>query len=255
MSRFRISATWPADALPMPAVPQAADVVLDLKGRTPTLRYREVGEAELPEDFAIRELLEPDFNDPQQMVRFVERYGIPHPSPERWPESLRAFAEQSSLHMEDANDVGTALSQLQFCGRHLVAVQGGEETAGLIAWEGWESPSDSDALGVFVDNLNRHLRPVHAVVIGEIELASGERVIHGPPRPGLVQAIAIQLFNIVVEQEVPIRTCPNCGTHFRRQRGRALKKQHRTTGVTYCSKACARAKANRDYRKRLKEKG
>jgi hypothetical protein len=61
----------------------------------------------------------------------------------------------------------------------------------------------------------------------------------------------LELFNHVVEGARYMR-CANerCSRLFVRQRGRAVHGQHRTRGVKYCSGSCARAQAQRQYRRR-----
>jgi hypothetical protein len=61
----------------------------------------------------------------------------------------------------------------------------------------------------------------------------------------------LELFNHIVEGAV-YKTCANetCGREFVRQEGRAEHGQHRTSGVKYCSSTCARAQAQREYRRR-----
>ncbi len=76
----------------------------------------------------------------------------------------------------------------------------------------------------------------------------------GEPRPGLYSIAVLQMFNDFVEQ-VDFRTCPaeKCGRIFLRQRGRS-QFYSRTTGVLYCSPSCANAQAQREWRRKQREK-
>lgn len=67
----------------------------------------------------------------------------------------------------------------------------------------------------------------------------------------LFSILCLELFNHIVE-EAAYRRCANqkCERLFVRQSGRALHGQHRTRGVKYCSASCARAQAQREYRRR-----
>lgn len=51
----------------------------------------------------------------------------------------------------------------------------------------------------------------------------------------------------------PVRECPRCGVQFVFQDGRATQGKNRTTGVIYCSKACANAQAQAEFRRRNRE--
>lgn len=65
----------------------------------------------------------------------------------------------------------------------------------------------------------------------------------------------LQLFNHIAEN-ARYRVCNNeaCQRLFVRQEGRAVHRQHRTSGVKYCSAACARSQASRAYRRRKAER-
>jgi hypothetical protein len=67
----------------------------------------------------------------------------------------------------------------------------------------------------------------------------------------IYSASFLQLYNHMAEGAT-IRYCANepCGRAFVRQRGRARFEQHRTEGVKYCSRECARAQAQRKLRRR-----
>jgi hypothetical protein len=79
----------------------------------------------------------------------------------------------------------------------------------------------------------------------------------GIPRPDLFEALCLQLHQLVVA-DLPVRECANeaCRRAFTRQRGTAEYGQYRTKGVLYCSAPCAKAQAQREYRRRQRqEKG
>jgi hypothetical protein len=67
----------------------------------------------------------------------------------------------------------------------------------------------------------------------------------------LYPVCCLELFNHIIEM-AEYRICANTQCHrlFVRQEGRASYGQHRTRGVLYCTRACARSQAQRAYRAR-----
>jgi hypothetical protein len=115
-------------------------------------------------------------------------------------------------------------------------------------------------LGHFGPNIEHTIEP-SPEQLGLIELFGAElgrpEVTHtrGPRRAPLYQSCALELYNHITE-DARYRTCANetCERLFVRQSGRAEHGQYRTAGVRYCSDGCARAQAQRQYRRRKASK-
>jgi hypothetical protein len=72
-----------------------------------------------------------------------------------------------------------------------------------------------------------------------------------PDHVPLHAVCTLELFNHIVDN-AEYHECANerCGQTFVHQQGRSEKGQHRSRGVMYCSLSCARATAQREYRRR-----
>jgi hypothetical protein len=126
----------------------------------------------------------------------------------------------------------------------------------------WSSPAIEDYLVNFFDF---GLKPFHPGIsfLDNDELPAARarqqtkrvEVIPGSghARQGLdlYPICCLELYNHIVEQ-AEYRICANepCRRLFVHQEGRAEFGQHRARGVLYCSKSCARAQAQREYRRR-----
>lgn len=113
--------------------------------------------------------------------------------------------------------------------------------------------NEKDSLDVLATGLTTALAD-YRLRVDVIDLSAKQPPARGPVP--LFVALAAQLYNHVVEGSVYL-TCANasCRRLFVRQRGRAEHGQHRTKGVQFCTTTCARAQAQRDYRRRNSTKG
>jgi hypothetical protein len=83
----------------------------------------------------------------------------------------------------------------------------------------------------------------------------GAHPTHRDVELSLYSILCLELFNHIAEGS-SYRVCANetCGRFFVRQSGRALHGQHRSKGVKYCSVECAKAQAQRQYRRRNRKR-
>lgn len=62
-----------------------------------------------------------------------------------------------------------------------------------------------------------------------------------------------ELLREIVDRVGPVKRCKNCGRPFLFQSGRGTQ-YHRRTGVLYCTRKCGKAFAERERRKRIRER-
>jgi hypothetical protein len=106
----------------------------------------------------------------------------------------------------------------------------------------------SEAESLLVSMINFGLEPFHPRLLWSgLNAARPEATFGGP----LYSTCCLELYNHILEHAT-YRQCANdrCRRIFVRQTGRAEHGQHRSKGVKYCSNHCARAQAQREYRRR-----
>jgi hypothetical protein len=245
-------------------------------------------EVELPEELYLRQARDVDLDDPEAIADFVAKYGrlggpetrgrdmtwafLPDiewgpPGSHRW----KAPTDLSLLVLQRASALDRAFSWDDRPFSHIAEVSmylgllrecvgiWEEQTRsplqfnseGPNCWdhqtlEGIREFAEAAGNLTFLgEALSSGLKPFHPVLLS----------VGGRPMSAVAHnaysAMCLQLFNHIAENAT-YSTCASetCGRLFVRQLGRAKYDQHRTAGVRFCSKECARAQAQRQYRRR-----
>jgi hypothetical protein len=249
--------------VPVPAVPRYE---VDLAGDGPgaagdfVVYGRYIEHIDLPPEVAIREIPDLDLADPSEIAGFLDRYGAVVPP---WhsgaprnallSDYMRPYAaEPTEDHHVPISLVRFHLEVLRALVAHWEAASSDADDSQIVAaWvEGpWPSIDDERmAWHYWSDSMNAALEPFSVRISVDVDgVAAGLRA----PLVTTYSALALQIANDVAS-ESPWRRCSNetCGQLFVRQAGRAVHDQHRTSGVKYCSRECARAQAQREFRRR-----
>lgn len=234
---------WPSLQLPVPDVVQGQGQWQHEDGY---LRWVEESidqrRITVPDEFWMQELLDLDLEDAAAISAFCSTWGMLEIPPKRDPYAAVSVAD----YRRDA-------IRLRNVAR-LVLAQAGQPRRWHDEREpdGLEKLSEDALQRWLVATLNRALSPMHPRLV-----ACGVAGFNGSPedlRVGLLTAIAVQIFNFVLEKP-HVSRCewPPCGREYVYQRGRSTYGGHKST-ARYCSPQCMRAAKQKRYRdKKRKE--
>lgn len=270
---------WPESSLPQRPIICDVSAVTDgfvVCEASPRLR-------DCPDEIFLREMLKLELASDQALSDFLFEFGCPAapvlPHPERVPvaqvdPAIEEFefryraVHRGRVGLSVAR-VRHTLALLRGCSMAVIAYQRDErEGAFEQCWQvdGVPGPDGSEqalrwtmelvsaGLGVMQPRLTLQVETPNA---DPSDRRPGLFTVDGlPDSVDLYSAVCIQIANSLHEGAV-FHQCANtrCGNWFSRQAGRAIKGQHRTLGVKYCSTQCAKAQGARDRRARNKVKG
>lgn len=160
---------------------------------------------------------------------------------------LRALGELKEAYDDRESGRGESLDEFRFYVGRLRAMVANVR---LLETPDTSPEKLTEAAGLLGFYLNPALAPFHA---GVRMTDANDQPVHPYPGATLFEALALQVFNHLV-RGIPYKECRNetCGRLFDHQHGRAEQGQYRKDAI-YCSRNCARAQAQREYRRRAKE--
>lgn len=258
--RFRPT-LWPGEVIAAPRVLQVTDVDI-VDGEWITWLPDVVGDPRpLPDEFYLREMSPFDFhsNDIEAMAALIERYGVLCESDyQEWSGDYFAWDQRSiAVEMrreykgpreEAVTDPMSSLNRLEAV-THFDSIRflreawtDCAETGGMANYAARYRVTEEHARREFLATLNRGLKLAHARAV-DPEAPEEMATIYG--------VCCLQLYNHIAE-DAQFKRCANesCRQVFVRQRGRATLGQHKTEGVKFCTRECARAQAQRELRRR-----
>jgi hypothetical protein len=248
---FRITGSFPGGEIPEPmVVVMPARIVggthVEYHGRREVRR--------LPEELAIRGLVDLDLHDEAAVVQFVSDHGMINKRSSNTDQLIEAIDYSDTPQPNDETmvritDVQYWLLTAQLLARHCIAARCGEDV--LEVWRASRGYDSVDSAKFnYIGFLNRAMSSYSVHIFAEYEI-DGELRVNLDLEVGLFSALCTQLFNIEVANE-RVNRCERCRGGFVHQLGRANHQQYRKSGVQYCSKSCANAAAQQKYRERKK---
>ena len=217
----------------------------------------------LPDEWVLRELADAKLDNDEAVLGLLSDYGwIEGRYPYKWispdaaqrlfgDDQLAEFRRIGDRQSGMPDDEPRTLEDARWWLKTARALAGtwsrtarGEDPAAAWTDEGF-SPDAPEVWERFRGLLNEGLEPFSA------------RVVHrnAEALTDLYSAACLQIFNLLVQDCHPLR-CENetCDHDFVHQRGGAEHRQHRSTGLRYCTPECARMQASRKYRRKAKER-
>jgi hypothetical protein len=272
--RFRPT-LWPGTIIPIPPLARRIKNVR-VKGDwilwTPA-SFEDRTSVELPEDFYLRELMELPANDLEGAARMMAAYGplfgidqddlsfdregvyeklqdIPEAGGDQQPHPFGVHRDLVAIYVQTAQDAITTWLACQWEGglEELVRPHVTEETLADLRSQTQhrEQPwpqSIEEVQEILIDAELTSLEEVLNRALGRFSIGIGDL---SDRYPTVYSVAFLQLYNHLVEGAT-VHQCAN------ERCGRAAYRQHRTTGVKYCSRECARAQAQRELRRRRKQ--
>ena len=249
-----------------------------------TLRYFLEGEWRradpLPPEFAIREVPSLDADDPEVLLHITKTWGpltFPVLTGSLIPQSdaWNSRDRQDSIRLGPPGYVDVPIAMVTHHVRILQAIvehwRAHQEGDSLAIWTAWAKAraSDgqtldrrvgrpgtmvlSDLWSLWRDYLNAALNPFSAQV-SIVSDSTGRSLGGWEKRITAYSSIALQIRNDVAAG-TRWHVCQNepCHKLFAHQLGRAEAGQYRTSGVMFCTPQCARAQAQRRFRRKQAE--
>ncbi len=275
-SQFPIT-VWPGAPVPVPSVQRRparpiANGKFLLYDQERFLELIATGEefVELPDELYLRDLVDLDERDPNALAAWSGEWGaltgFGKSAYERlaWMSEMMAdhplvieaqdYAAHEgllSVHVVPTAAAAAHVRTLKALTRHWIAHSDDPRDFKSIvaAWDGRYDTIEA-AWRSFEELLNLALQPFQVrAIVGVGDNPFGVQYVNS------YSAMALQLANHIAEAATH-RRCANetCGRLFVRQHGGAIyADQRHSTGVRYCTPLCARAQAQREYRRRKQQ--